>query len=422
MSDMSSRASTGETGSERATVTPRRLLVVLQSTALGGMETHTIDIAREFARRGTKVRVILPEFDATEELRERFHSAGILQVEVITTDARRGRLYQVRDMLRFVKVLRSFRPNVVHLHTGGATGGSGIIAASRALSRATVVITEHDVPSEARLTRDRLGRRAIDFISHGVIAVSRRNANLRERRAGAPNAFYAVYNGIAMPTFVNGERSRVRSELRQEFGIAEDAVVLGTLVRLAEGKGMDTLLRAYAEAKRPTNSTLLVVGDGPLRSKLEALADELGIAAECTWTGHRRDGQRTLTAMDAFCLAVPAGSMSIALLEAMAAGLPSVITFWGPEEAIVPGQTGLVARPNDPSSLASQLELLLNDAELRERLGTAAEAHIRAKYSAERLADDLTRIYQSQVNGWPADLLARRPLMRVGAQDRETLS
>lgn len=401
--------------------TPRRLLLVLQSTALGGMETHTVDIAREFNRRGTKVEVVIPRFAATAELTQRFHDAGIARVHVITTDARRGRVHQVRGLLTYLRILRRLRATAVHLHTGGATGGSGIIAASRLFSRATVVITEHDVPTEARLTRDRLGRRFIDSISHGVIAVSRRNASLREKRAGAPSSFYAVYNGIALPEYNSEARAELRRAARSEFGIAEDAVVLGSIVRLAEGKGMDTMLRAYALAKRPPESRLLIVGDGPLREHLVELASELGITGEITWAGHRTDAQQLLPAMDAFCLAVPAGSMSIALLEAMGAGVAPLITFWGPEEAVVPGKTGLIARPNDPESLAAQMSQLLGNAVLRSTLGEAAADYVREKYSSARLADDLSRIYQSPAHGWPADLLARRPLIRVGNADTGTL-
>lgn len=401
--------------------TPRRLLLVLQSTALGGMETHTVDIAREFARRGTRVEVVLPRFSATGELTQRFNDAGIARVHVITTDARRGRLRQARGLSRFLRVLRNFRPTAVHLHTGGATGGAGILAISRLFSRATVVITEHDVPAEARITRDRIGRRFIDSISHGVIAVSRRNASLREKRAGAPSSFYAVYNGISLPGYDDAERSALRQAARSEFGIADDAVVLGSIVRLAEGKGLDTLLKAYALAQRPSTSRLLIIGDGPLRASLAETATELGICDEITWAGHRPDAQRLLPALDAFCLAVPAGSMSIALLEAMAAGVAPLITFWGPEEAVVPGKTGLIARPNDPESLAAQISQLMGSHDLRTRLGAAAAEHVREKYSSARLADDLSRIYQSQVHGWPTDLLARRPLIRVGNADTGTL-
>lgn len=398
---------------------PNRLLLVLQSTGLGGMETHTVDIAREFTRRGTEVTVVQPGFPKSDDLADRFRDAGVTDVIELVTDARYGRVRQVPRLLRYLRIVRKVRPNVVHLHTGGATGGFAVIAATRLVSRASVVITEHDVPHEHRPLVDRIGRHLIDRYAHGVVAVSRRNANIRAERAGAPDAFFAVYNGITVPEPGDEQRQRNRADIRASFGIADDAVVLGSVVRLAEGKGMHTFLEAYSLAERPAGTRLLLVGEGPLKDSLVAQAEALGINDEITWAGHQREPLRFMHAMDAFCLAVPAGSMSIALLEAMAEGLPCVITFGGPEEAIIPERTGLTARPDDPAHLAVQFGRLLNDIGLRQRLGEAAAAHVRARYSASRLADDLVRVYRTPGDGPPYDLLARRPIPHPTAKTGE---
>ena len=391
------------------TAHPASLLLVLQSTALGGMESHCVDITREFSRRGSAVTVVLPDFPRAEELRERFGEAGANRVFTVGTDARNGRLRQLVGLIRYIRILRSASPSVVHLHTGGATGGFAVVAISRALSRAATLLTEHDIPREKQHIGDRLSRRMVDRLAHGVIAVSRRNAGLREERAGAPDSFFAVYNGISLPEVTAENRAAGRTEVRERYGIAADAIVLGSVVRLAAGKGMDTLLEAYARTIRPPGTRLLVVGVGPLQSALEVQAHALGIEGEVTWAGHQSRPLPYFQAMDAFCLAVPAGSMSIALLEAMANGLPSVITFGGPDEAIISEQTGLTARPNDAEHVASQLQRLIDNEPLRMRLGTAAAAHVQEHYSAARLADDLVRVYQGHRHSLPDDLLARRP-------------
>jgi glycosyltransferase involved in cell wall biosynthesis len=115
--------------------------------------------------------------------------------------------------------------------------------------------------------------------------------------------------------------------------------------------------------------------------------------------GHRSDPQPFLEAMDIFVLAVPEGSMSIALLEAMAQQLAPVITFCGPEEAVLPEETGLAAPPNDPEGLARVLLRGTRDAALRARLASAAAAHVRTHFSVQRVADDMLEVYSSAMIG-----------------------
>ena len=183
------------------------------------------------------------------------------------------------------------------------------------------------------------------------------------------------------------------------MGVAPDAVVVGCLVRLAEGKGLDNLLRAFALVRARRACTLVLVGDGPLRSDLQRLAGELGIDAAVRFAGQQPEPAPYLDAMDIFALSVPAGSMSIALLEAMARALPPVITFGGPEEAVIPDETGLCAPPNDPQALADTLELLVRDQRLRERLGASAARHVRRHFSVRRVADDLLELYRRPAGG-----------------------
>jgi glycosyltransferase involved in cell wall biosynthesis len=97
--------------------------------------------------------------------------------------------------------------------------------------------------------------------------------------------------------------------------------------------------------------------------------------------------------MDVFVLAVPAGSMSIALLEAMARGVASIITFPGPEEPVIDEQTGLTAPPADPRGLAGVIRRAVLDPDLRARLGASGAAHVRQSFSLRRVADDLLDVY-----------------------------
>jgi len=380
-------------------------MLVLQSAAVGGMETHCIDLAAEYTRRGIAVKAIIPEGSKFDELEYRFHQAGAL-VERLDTDAREGRSVQVRNWLRLLRINRDFAPDVVHLHTPGATGGLAAVVTARLYSRATVVVTEHDVPVGRPARWNLLARLCMDRLGHGLVAVSRRNGAIRSERLGsAPRHFAAVLNGVPLPAVALEDQRTNRARIRQELGIGPRAVVLGSLVRLDRGKGLDDLLRAFGRVLSERECELLLVGDGPLRGELEQLCEELGISHHVRFAGHHPLPAAFLDAMDIFVLPVPAGSMSIALLEAMGRGLPPVITFCGPEEAVIPDETGLGAPPSDPDGLARVLLRIVEDDPLRIGLGQAAAAHVRRHFSVRRVADDLLTVYATV--GGPAELPER---------------
>lgn len=394
----------------RGPVTPSRVLIVLQSAALGGMESHCTHISGEMFRRGMSVLAVVPESSTFDPLAAALSSVGA-RVERIDTDARRGRLRQLAAIRRLGASVRAFRPDVVHLHVGGATGGLAVVAVARLLTNAAVVITEHDVPSRTAGLRQRINRFVLDRSTHVLIAISRYNAALRLERLGAPKQKLAVViNGAPIPSVAPAERAENRARIRSELGIAPEAVVFGSAVRLAEGKGLPTLLHAFAAALREVDARLLLVGSGPLEPQLAGLGAQLNLGDRLMMVGHKTDPGPYLDAMDVFVLPVPKGSGSIALLEAMGRGVTPVITFGDGEEPVVAERTGLRTAPEDPAALAGELVRLARDPSLRDRLSHAAERHVRRHYTVARVVDDLLDVYVGARTGAiPRGLRAEDP-------------
>ena len=161
------------------------------------------------------------------------------------------------------------------------------------------------------------------------------------------------------------------SELRQQLCFRSDDIVIGSVGRLVEQKDYPTQLRAFAfAAARVPGLRMVIAGDGPLRSSLEDLTRDLGIADRVRFLGNWNDVPALLRSVDLFALASKFEPFGMALLEAKAAGLPIVATAVNEiPEIVQDGESGLLAVPENASSMAGLFVRLAEDRALRSRFG-----------------------------------------------------
>ncbi len=164
---------------------------------------------------------------------------------------------------------------------------------------------------------------------------------------------------------------------------AERPLTIGIVKSLAPKYGVDLLLRAFAGL--PDACRLLIVGDGPQRAELEALAGELGIAARTEFTGAvaHADVPALLNRLDIYVAPsrLDSESFGVAVIEASACALPVVVSdAGGLPEVVRDGETGLVVPRDDVPALQAALQRLVLDAALRDRLGGAGRAHVARAY------------------------------------------
>ncbi len=183
-----------------------------------------------------------------------------------------------------------------------------------------------------------------------------------------------------------------RAALRAWLGVpAENGPALITFVgRLSEQKGVDVLFEAARlVAARQVNFQLWLVGDGPLRPGLEKQARELGLEARIRFWGWQEDVTPYLQASDLFVLPSRYEAMPISLLEALACGLPAVVTKVGENEEIVRGETnGLVVAPENAPELAEALARLVTSTDLSRKMAQNAPgsaAHFDEAVTAQRV-------------------------------------
>jgi len=182
--------------------------------------------------------------------------------------------------------------------------------------------------------------------------------------------------------------------LSQSVSFEEPTLI--TVTRLVEQKGVDVLLKAAAVAfKKVPNWQLAIIGDGTLRHKLQALAHKLGIAARVNWYGHVDNPISYLKAADAFILTSRFEGSPNALLEAMACGLPPIVSDASPGPLeLVGNEAGVVVPAEDVNATAEAIVALASDDELRKRLGAAAleRTRIHELDNAMQVWRDLLRV------------------------------
>jgi glycosyltransferase involved in cell wall biosynthesis len=183
--------------------------------------------------------------------------------------------------------------------------------------------------------------------------------------------------------------------------------VIGTLSRHDPVKGLDVLVRAAA--KVPDTSVVVVGPRENERGDLEALAAEVGVSDRLHFVGWTDRPRDYLPSFDVFAVPSRYDASPLALLEAMAAGLPVVATrVGGIPEIVIAGETALLVPPDDPDALAGALRTLVADPALRERMGTAGRRRWLAEFSYEQMIAKFEAIFDEVLAAAPPRRVFRR--------------
>ncbi|MCP4424407.1 MAG: glycosyltransferase [Chloroflexi bacterium] len=259
------------------------------------------------------------------------------------------------------------------------------------LKRVPIIITSRRNVEIGGAWRDYLIRWTTS-LDMKVVAVceAARQAEI-ERSRVAPDKVVTIYNGVNIELY----NVAARQAVRQEFGIGADALLLGVVGRLHAQKGHSYLFEALRDVRRHLPDVrLLIVGDGRLRSELEAIARQKRVEDAIIFTGSRRDIPELLSAMDLFALPSLWEGLPNAVLEAMAAGLPVVATaVGGAPELVVPGETGLLVPPGDAQALAQAIRLILEDSVLAQSMGSAGRQRVRSQFDIAVMQEKMVGLY-----------------------------
>jgi glycosyltransferase involved in cell wall biosynthesis len=316
-------------------------------------------------------------------------------------------LDDLRTFFRLVREMRRARPRIVHTHMAKA-GLLGRLAAAAynlvrgSAPRARIIHTYHGHVLEGYfspfMTRlfiafERLLARASDRIVAISPAIER---ELRDGFGiGRADQYRVVPLGFDLSPFAAVDAA-ARDAARRELNVPETADVVSTVGRLTAIKQHRLFLETIRDAAqtRP-NLVALIAGDGELRGELEAYTRELGIADRVRFLGWRRDLATIYGATDVFLLTSRNEGTPVALIEAMASGVPGVSTdVGGVKDVITSDAVGTRVSDPNAAALAAQVARYLADPELRRQSGTRARAAVLDRFSLDRLVRDITVLYR----------------------------
>jgi L-malate glycosyltransferase len=312
---------------------------------------------------------------------------------VVCLGRRPGRDFSVA--WRMAAEIRTRRIQVVHAHQYTPFFYAAL-AKARNLGGFRLILTEHGrhYPDVASPMRRGLNRLALNPLADAVNACCRFSAKALCRTDGFPGRrIDVIENGIDATAY---DAASDRRTLRTQLGLSAERRYIACVARFHPVKDHSTLLRAFAQVAsvRP-DIDLLLAGDGPGRESLQQLVATLGIADRVRFLGVRSDVPDLLLACEAFALTSVSEAASLTLMEAMAAGLPVVVSnVGGNPELVRDGIDGLLFPRGDSSACAAALLRVLEDTDLSRRLGESARKRAVHEFSLNRTVERYHGLYR----------------------------
>jgi len=360
----------------------RGVLHVLWNGNVGGAQRAVFQLARHQHQEGRR-QVTVGFGRATGHYADLMRKAGIPIVDFQMSSGR-----DLRSLARARKHFRRF--DIHHFHVSEPV----LMLASVASAGATRIYT-HRGGSTAyggrRVWRYRAAGQLLRRFD-AVTGTSQAAAAMKQVFGTSAGDVFATFNGLDFRLLEPGQ---TRERLRALHGVAPGTVVIGTAANLRAWKRIDWLIDAAA-GLMSTDCAIWILGDGQDRPRLQRLAARSPASQHIRFLGMQSEIADWLRCLDVFVLpSGPVESFGNAVVEAMACGLPTVVSADCPAhlQHVEHEQTGIVVR--DADDLAASLRRLAGDPELRARLGAAAMGFVRRKYTMARSAESFEAVYRA---------------------------
>lgn len=364
----------------------KTLLHIIDTTGPGGAETVFIDLISNLPEQLYRsIVVIHGKGWVYDELNRR-------GIEPVILEAKGS--FNWRYLKNLLSLIRREKVAIIQSHLLGSNVYSALAGL---LSRTPVVAVFHgavDVSEQERLSSLKFS--AINAGAAVIVAVSKDlRDNIVERTALSSKKTRVIYNGINTAQFKRPKKT----DLRQQFSWPEDDVIVGSLGNIRPAKAYDELLKAAALTIRLKKNVRFVIagqGKGKLYESLLELRSELKLDEHVFFLGFNDDPADFLSNLDLFLLSSRSEGFSISTIQAMAAGLPVIVTrSGGPQEIVRHKESGWLIDTAAPQQIANAVIRLVDDPALRQRLAIAGQNHAIKTFDIKNMIRSYEEIYSA---------------------------
>jgi L-malate glycosyltransferase len=378
-----------------------RILFLINALLTGGAERHLVELIRYgvAARRfDAEVLCLKQPGDLASELAEVGVSVQSLGVQ---------QKYDPSAIWRVIQVVANSRPHLIYTHCGQNELFLGQMA--QTLFGTPRVCVVHSTPKAAAGEHFSRLQRALMRRASAVVAVAPSHRRSLLSEGLNPHRTVHISNGVDQVRFQ--PQHGLRRELLPGPAGHPTLGVVGTLNR---DKGHHILLAALVRVlERHPDAVAIFIGAGPQEAELHDRVAHMGLSDHVVFAGRRHDISRLLPELDVFVLPSFRETFSVATLEAMAVGLPVVVTRVGSmPEMVIDGHSGFVIEPDDPAMLADRLTFLLTHTAFARAMGHAARKRVEALFTLDRMVARYSALFRQLVSdpGYPLEVRGEFPL------------
>lgn len=367
------------------------LFTTITGQMIGGGQRSLLLILEKLNKKRFKPFLICPsEGDFTDKAEK----LGIETTIIKTRSLKRLNFFSnAATIFKLIKFIKQKNIDLIHTDAPRQTFYAGI--AARLAGKP--LIWHVRVSTQEKKNYDKF----LSTLASKVITVSKAVRERFEFLETKQDKFVVIYNGVDLTEFSSQLPDK---KIKEEFGIEDDLILVGTVGQLIPGKGQDIFLRAAAQvSKLFPNVKFIIVGDGneTYRKKLEDLSKELRIAEKVIFTGFREEIPQIMSSLDIVVLSsTHLEGFSRIILEGMASSKPVIATrVGGNPEAVKDGKTGILVSPGDPQRLARAILELVKNENKRFQLGIAGRRRAEKLFNIEKNIAQIEKLYEELLCG-----------------------